>query len=34
MRTALADKLEQAGLPWAPSAEAASKRAAAGRGAG
>jgi hypothetical protein len=28
MRTALADKLEQAGLPWAPSAEAASKRAA------
>ena len=28
MRRALADKLEQAGLPWAPSAEAASKRAA------
>ena len=28
MRTALADKLEQAGLPWAPSAEAASERAA------
>jgi hypothetical protein len=28
MRTALADKLEQAGLPWAPSAEAANKRAA------
>ena len=28
MRTALADKLEEAGLPWAPSAEAASKRAA------
>jgi len=28
MRTALAEKLEQAGLPWAPSAEAASKRAA------
>ena len=28
MRTALADKLEQAGLPWAPSAEAASQRAA------
>ena len=28
MRTALADKLEQAGLPWAPSAEAASMRAA------
>ena len=28
MRTALADKLEQAGLPWAPSAEAAGKRAA------
>ena len=28
LRTALADKLEQAGLPWAPSAEAASKRAA------
>ena len=28
MRTALADKLEQAGLPWAPSAEAASNRAA------
>jgi hypothetical protein len=28
MRTALADKLNQAGLPWAPSAEAASKRAA------
>jgi hypothetical protein len=26
MRTALADNLEQAGLPWAPSAEAASKR--------
>jgi hypothetical protein len=28
MRTALADKLEQAGLPWAPSAEVASMRAA------
>ncbi len=28
MRTALADKLEEAGLPWAPSSEAASKRAA------
>jgi hypothetical protein len=28
MRTALADKLEQADLPWAPSAEAADKRAA------
>ncbi len=28
LRTALADKLEQAGLPWAPSAEAAGKRAA------
>ena len=28
MRTALADKLEQAGLPWAPSAEATSWRAA------
>ncbi len=28
MRAALADKLAQAGLPWAPSAEAASKRAA------
>ena len=28
MRTALADKLDQAGLPWAPSAEAAGKRAA------
>jgi hypothetical protein len=28
MRTALADKLAQAGLPWAPCAEAASKRAA------
>jgi hypothetical protein len=28
MRTALADKLEQAGLPWAPSAKAASERAA------
>jgi hypothetical protein len=28
MRTALADELAQAGLPWAPSAEAASKRAA------
>jgi hypothetical protein len=28
MRTALADKLEQADLPWAPSAEAAGKRAA------
>ena len=28
MRTALADKLDQAGLPWAPSAEAANKRAA------
>jgi hypothetical protein len=28
MRTALADKLNQAGLPWAPSAEAARKRAA------
>jgi hypothetical protein len=28
MRTALADQLEHAGLPWAPSAEAASKRAA------
>ena len=27
MRTALADKLEQAGLPWAPSADAAGKRA-------
>jgi hypothetical protein len=27
MRTALADKLEQADLPWAPSAEAANKRA-------
>jgi hypothetical protein len=26
MRTALADKLEQAGLPWAPSAEAAGQR--------
>jgi hypothetical protein len=29
MRTALAEKLQEAGLPWAPSAEAASKRAAA-----
>jgi hypothetical protein len=29
MRTALAGKLQEAGLPWAPSAEAASKRAAA-----
>ena len=28
MRTALADKLEEAGLPWAPSAEAVAKRAA------
>jgi hypothetical protein len=28
MRVALADELEEAGLPWAPSAEAASKRAA------
>jgi hypothetical protein len=28
MRSALADKLERAGLPWAPSAEAASERAA------
>ena len=34
MRTALAGKLEEVGLPWAPSAEAAKKRAAEVRGVG